>query len=79
MSVENPSAADDSSRHARLPSLHRQKIRDLGYESCSVTPVNRNRSLFLEASVNRIKTYCNWFLLRPSHPYLRENKTIANN
>lgn len=29
------------------------KIRDLGYESCSVTPVNRNRSLFLEASVNR--------------------------
>lgn len=76
MSVENPSAADVSSRHTRLPSLHRKKIRDLGYESCSVTLVNRNRSLFLEASVNRIKTYCNWFLLRPSHQYLHRTKNL---
>lgn len=58
--------------------MHRQEIRDLGYASCNDTPVNRCKILFLEASVNRIKIYCNRFFIKRSHPYLRENKKIAN-
>lgn len=58
-----------------------KKIRDLGYASWILQCyTSKSKSdFFPEASVNRIKTYCNWFLLRPSQSYLRENKKIANN
>lgn len=53
-----------------------KKIRDLGYASWILQCyTSKSKSdFFPEASVNRIKTYCNWFLLRPSQSYLRENK-----
>lgn len=61
--------------HARFALMHRQEIRDLGYASCNDTPVNRCKILFLEASVNRIKIYCNRFFIETlSSIFTREQK-----
>lgn len=55
--------------------MHRQEIRDLGYASCNDAPVNRCKILFLEASVNRIKIYCNRFFIETlSSIFTREQK-----